>query len=86
MNEWNKEQLKNVIEDMDKIQARFYMDSVGNEVADILNEAQRKLKDIYNTYEGIEEWPNENTILSREREKIKERYNFHRTQSFHSLV
>lgn len=65
MNEWNKEQLKNVIEDMDKIQARFYMDSVGNEVADILNEAQRKLKDIYNTYEGIEEWPNENTILRR---------------------
>jgi len=55
MNEWNKEQLKNVIEDMDKIQARFYMDSVGNEVTDILNEAQRKLKDIYNTYEGIEE-------------------------------
>lgn len=69
MNEWNKEQLKNVIEDMDKIQARFYMDSVGNEVADILNEAQRKLKDIYNTYEGIEEWPNENTNSSQERRK-----------------
>lgn len=65
MNEWNKEQLKNAIEDMDRIQARFYMDSVGNEVADILNAAQGKLKDIYNTYEEIEEWPNENTILRR---------------------
>ena len=55
MNDWNMEQLENAINDMDKIQARFYMDSVGNEVANILNDAQRKLKDVYNTYNKIEE-------------------------------
>lgn len=50
MNGYNKEQLENAIEEMDRIQAKFYMDSVGNEVANILNKAQMKLKDIYNAY------------------------------------
>lgn len=55
MNEWNKEQLVYAIEEMDRIQAKFYMDNVGNEVADILNNAQTRLREIYNMYEGIEE-------------------------------
>lgn len=42
--EWNIEQLRLAINQMDEIQARFYMDNIGNEVADILNEAQDKLK------------------------------------------
>ena len=45
--DWNVDQLEKAIKEMDEIQARFYMDGIGNEVADILNEAQRKLKDIY---------------------------------------
>lgn len=45
--DWNVIQLEKAIEELDEIQARFYMDNIGNEVADILNEAQRKLKDIY---------------------------------------
>lgn len=45
--DWNIEQLGITIKEMDRIQARFYMDSIGNQVADILNEAQRKLQDIY---------------------------------------
>ena len=45
--DWNVEQLGKVIKELDTIQARFYMDSVGNQVADILNEAQSKLRDIY---------------------------------------
>ena len=44
---WNVEQLEIAIKQMDEIQARFYMDGIGNQVADILNEAQRKLKDIW---------------------------------------
>lgn len=47
MNEWNKEQLENAIREMDAIQARFYMDSIGNEVANILNETQFQLQEIY---------------------------------------
>lgn len=45
--DWNVEQLEIAIKQMDEIQARFYMDSIGNQVADILNEAQRKLKGIW---------------------------------------
>lgn len=45
--DWNVDQLEKAIKEMDEIQARFYMDDVGNKVTDILNEAQRKLKDIY---------------------------------------
>ena len=45
--DWNIEQLGKVIEELDAIQARFYMDSIGNQVANILNEAQQKLRDIY---------------------------------------
>ena len=45
--DWNVEQLEIAIKQMDEIQARFYMDGIGNQVADILNEAQRKLKDIW---------------------------------------
>lgn len=45
--DWNVDQLEKAIKEMDEIQARFYMDGIGNEVADILNETQRKLKDIY---------------------------------------
>lgn len=37
------------------MKARVYMDSVGNEVANILNEAQDKLRIIYSIYEDIEE-------------------------------
>lgn len=44
--DWNIEQLEIAIRQLDEIQARFYMDSIGNEVADILNDAQRKLIDI----------------------------------------
>lgn len=47
MNEWNKEQLENAIKNMKAIQARFYMDRLGNEVANILNEAQSQLQEIY---------------------------------------
>ena len=45
--DWNVEQLGIAIKQMDEIQARFYMDGIGNQVADILNEAQSKLRDIY---------------------------------------
>ena len=45
--DWNVEQLEIAISQMDEIQARFYMDSIGNQVADILNEAQNKLRDIW---------------------------------------
>lgn len=45
--DWNVEQLEKTIKELDEIQARFYMDSIGNQVADILNEAQSKLRDIY---------------------------------------
>lgn len=45
--DWNVEQLEIAIKQMDEIQARFYMDSIGNQVADILNEAQSKLRDIW---------------------------------------
>lgn len=45
--DWNIEQLGKVIKELDMIQARFYMDSIGNQVADILNDAQSKLRDIY---------------------------------------
>lgn len=45
--DWNVEQLEKAIKEMDEIQARFYMDGIGNQVEDILNEAQRKLKDIW---------------------------------------
>lgn len=55
MNEWTKEQLEKTIEDIDEMIARFYTDSIGNEVVNILNEAQLKLKGIYNFHEGIEE-------------------------------
>lgn len=47
MNEWNKKQLENAIREMDAIQARFYMDGIGNEVANILNEAQSQLQEVY---------------------------------------
>lgn len=55
MNDWNMEQLENAVSEIDRIQAKFYMDNVGNEVANILNETQEKLRDIYNTINGIEE-------------------------------
>lgn len=54
MNEWNKEQLKKAIKEMDVIQARFYMDNIGNEVANILNEAQSQLQEIYDYNYGEE--------------------------------
>lgn len=56
MNEYNKEALENTIKEMDRIQAKFYMDNFGNEICNVLNETQVKLRDIYNTYYGIEEW------------------------------
>lgn len=55
MNDWNMEQLEYAIAEMDRIQAKFYMDSVGNEVENILNDTQEKLRDIYNMQNGIEE-------------------------------
>ena len=45
--DWNVEQLEKTIKALDEIQAKFYMDDIGNRVADILNEAQSKLRDIY---------------------------------------
>lgn len=53
--DWNVEQLRIVIKDMDIIQAKFYMDTLGNEVADILNETQSKLKMLLNSITGEED-------------------------------
>lgn len=52
--EWNIEQLRSAIKELNSIQAKFYMDRVGNEVADILNDTQNKFEQIISSITGEE--------------------------------